>query len=223
MKPDCTAEGFAADGRAADRSAAALPYPVIQAHQTHGDRVEVITRPGVTREELEGVDALVTNLRGVAIGVRTADCVPVLLYDPVHRAVAAIHAGWKGTVQFISAKAIRVMWVEYGTDPSDLIAVIGPSIGPDSFQVGEEVAEVFLDAGFPASIISDCGERVPGTMQGGLHIDLWQANRWILESSGIPTSNISISGIDTFTDTRFFSARREGPACGRIINSIVLL
>ena len=85
---------------------AVLPYPVIQGHQVHGSRVAIVDRPGMTREELEGYDAFVTNLPGVAIGVRTADCVPVLLYDPVERVVAAVHAGWKGTVLHISKGAL---------------------------------------------------------------------------------------------------------------------
>ena len=116
-----------------------LPYPVIQGHQVHNCKVAVIDRPGITREELEGFDAFVTELPGVAIGVRTADCVPVLLYDPVNRVVAAVHSGWKGTVKHISQKAIDVMVRKFRSKPEDLRAVIGPGIGPDSFQVGEEV------------------------------------------------------------------------------------
>ena len=111
-----------------------LPYPVIQGHQVHGTRVAIIDRPWMTREELEGYDAFITNLPGVAIGVRTADCVPVLLHDPVRRAVAAIHAGWKGTVLHIVQAAVDALRQEYGCSPSDLKAVIGPSIGPDSFR-----------------------------------------------------------------------------------------
>ena len=88
---------------------AVLPYEVTQGHQVHGSRVAIIDRAGMTREELEGYDAFVTNLPGVAIGVRTADCVPVLIYDSVKRVVAAVHAGWKGTVLHISHAAIEAM------------------------------------------------------------------------------------------------------------------
>ena len=80
------------------RKNSVLPYHVIQPHQTHSTNVAVIDRPDYTKEELEGIDALVTNLPGVAIGVRTADCIPVLLYDPVHRVVGAAHSGWRGSV-----------------------------------------------------------------------------------------------------------------------------
>ena len=115
-----------------------LPYHVITGHQVHGSAVAIVDRPDLTREELEGIDALVTNKPGVAIGVRTADCVPVLLFDPEQRAVAAVHSGWKGTIQRIAEKAIFTMGRQFGSKASSLRAVIGPAIGPQSFQVGEE-------------------------------------------------------------------------------------
>ena len=202
---------------------AVLPYPVIQGHQVHGSRVAIVDRPGMTREELEGYDAFLTNKPGVAIGVRTADCVPVLLYDPVNRAVAAIHAGWKGTVLHISQGAIEAMGQEFGTIPAHLRAVIGPAIGPDSFQVGEEVAEMFKESGFPMDEIWSFRGPGDGTpMSGGHHIDLFKANRWLLEQAGVPAGNIQVCGIDTYTTEAYFSARREGLQCGRIINAIRL-
>ena len=202
---------------------AVLPYPVIQGHQVHGSRVAIVERPGMTREELEGYDAFVTRLPGVAIGVRTADCVPVLLYDPVERVVAAVHAGWKGTVLHISEGALEAMGQEFGSRPENLLATIGPSIGPDSFQVGEEVAEKFKEAGFPMDEIwSFRGPGDGSPLSGGHHIDLWKANRWLLEQLGIPPESIEVVGIDTFTTPSLFSARREGVACGRIINAIML-
>ena len=206
------------------RRASVLPYPVIQGHQVHGDRIAVIDRPDLTREDLEGYDALICKLPGVAVGVRTADCVPVLLYDPVQRVVAAVHSGWKGTVLKIAQKTIALMESDFGCKPSDLSAIIGPAIGPDSFQVGKEVVERFRDSGFPMPRI--WSHRGPGDgtpMSGGHHIDLFQANEWILEQSGVLTGNIQISGIDTYTDPSFFSARREGTACGRNINAILLI
>ena len=270
---------------------AVLPMRVVQAHQVHGDRVAVVTSAGTTREELEGYDALVTDVPGVAIGARTADCIPVLMYDTVRRVVAAVHSGWKGTVLKIAAKALTVMASKYGTQPKDILAVIGPGIGPDSFQVGPEVAEAFLAAGFPETwsrpslpikhstdesektetvtcshssttqphtgedapftqhssglvhnfplvitgstesspidnhtirLITDRGPRIPGSMSGGLHIDLPQAVRLTLIRAGVHDACILISGIDTYTHPGFFSARREGPACGRTVNTIML-
>ena len=204
---------------------AVLPYYVVQPHQVHGCEIREVLRADTTRDELEGVDALVTNVPGVAISVRTADCIPVLLYDPVHKAVAAVHAGWRGTVQHISQKVIDRMRELYGTQASDLLAVIGPGIGPDSFQVGQEVADAFASAGFPmAHILRDCGPKAPtaeNPMAGGLHIDLWRANEWLLQEAGV--KSIQVTGICTYKkNDRFFSARREGTKCGRIINCIRL-
>jgi len=206
---------------------AELPYYVVQPHQVHGDIIKEVTNPFTTRDELEGVDALVTNVPGVAISVRTADCIPVLLYDPVNEAVAAVHDGWRGTVLHLSLKVIVEMQRRYGTNAADLKAVIGPGIGPDSFQVGQEVADAFAGAGFPMSqILQDCGPKNPtadNPMAGGLHIDLWKANRWLLEQAGVQPANIQIAGICTYKNNeRFYSARREGLKCGRIINVIKL-
>ena len=198
-----------------------LPYPVIQGHQVHGSRIAVIDRPDVTREDLDGFDAFVTDLPGVAIGVRTADCVPILFYDPVHRVIAAVHSGWKGTVLKISRSTVDLLRERFGTAPADLQAVIGPAIGPKSFQVGGEVVGKFRDAGFPMEIIwsyEGAGDGTP--MSGSHHIDLFEANRWILEGCGICPENIRIHALDTYRDLSFFSARREGVQCGRNINAI---
>ena len=134
-----------------------LPYPTLQPHQVHDDKIMVVERTDMTRDDLEGIDALVTALPDYAIAVRTADCVPVLLYDPVYKVIAAIHSGWRGTVARISQKTIRLMTERFGTNPSDLVAVIGPSIGPDSFQVGKEVADEFSAAQFPMNQILEIG------------------------------------------------------------------
>ena len=200
-----------------------LPYPVIQGHQVHGCRVALIDRPGLTRTDLEGYDAFVTALPGVAIGVRTADCVPVLLYDPVKRVAAAVHSGWKGTVLHIVRQAIDLMMTQFGCKAEDMLAAIGPSIGPDSFQVGEEVVAQFQESGFPMDAVWTYRGDGNGTpMSGGHHIDLWAANRWLLEQTGLQSGNIQVCGIDTYADASFFSARREGVHCGRIINAICM-
>ena len=202
---------------------AALPYPVIQGHQVHWNQVAIVDRPGMTREELEGYDAFVTNKPGVAIGVRTADCVPILMFDPVNRAVAAVHSGWKGTILHISQGVIAAMRQEFGTRAEDLKVAMGPAIGPDSFQVGVEVAEKFKASGFPMDQVwSFRGPSDGSPMSGGHHIDLFKANRWLLEQSGVPAGSIQETGIDTYTTAAYFSARREGFDCGRTINAIML-
>lgn len=251
---------------------AVLPFPVIQAHQVHGDRVarvflagtELMAVPiapggeggpeplpgpcwGSVRtdkergvpEVLVGIDALITDVPGAAIGARTADCIPVLLHDPVHHAVAAVHAGWRGTVARISSKVLAAMSECYGSRPEDIVAVIGPGIGPESFQVGREVADAFEAAGFdmseilidegpvcalPSEVASPSGQQTLKSMRGGLHIDLWRANELTLTESGVPPRQICVSGIDTYLAAdQFYSARRETIACPRIINAVRLL
>ena len=202
-----------------------LPYPVLQCHQVHGDAIAVIDNPATSRDDLQGIDAMVTNLSDFAIGVRTADCIPLLLHDPKHHAVAAVHAGWRGTVMHISTKTIDLMHDLFGTKPSDLIAAIGPGIGPQNFQVGEEVVRAFREAMFPMPLIHTYqGEKVAGTMQGGHHIDLWKANSWLLREAGVRNENIHVCGICTYEhNDQFYSARREGFSCPRIINAIRLI
>ena len=131
----------------------ALPFPVLQMHQVHDVHVAVIDNPDITSEQLDGYDAMITNLRGLAIGVRTADCIPILLYDPVNKAAAAAHSGWRGTVAKILRNVIGKMSSTYGTEPAELLAVIGPGICADCFQVGEEVALNFKEAGFDLNSI----------------------------------------------------------------------
>ena len=200
-----------------------LPYFVVTGHQVHGTRIAVVTDPATGRDELEGYDALVTDVKGCAIGVRTADCIPVLLYDPVKEAVAAIHSGWKGTLNRISQKTVFLMKDVFGTAPGDLLAVIGPGICRSCFQVGEEVVQYFKGNGISIEpIYSWEGPRQEG-MKGGHHLDLIEENRLLLMECGVPAANIQVSGICTYEDGRFFSARREGSACGRNINAIRLL
>ena len=206
------------------RRESVLPFPVVQAHQVHGFRVAVVDRPDITRDALGDYDALVTGVPGCAVGVHTADCVPILIYNPVRRVVAAVHSGWKGTVQRISQKVLFVMKQEFGSRPEELRVAIGPAIGPDSFQVGEEVVQFFKEQGFPLEEIWHFRPGRSGIpMADGHHIDLFKANRWLLEEAGVPASAISVCGIDSYTDPTFFSARREGLSCGRTISCIRLI
>lgn len=167
---------------------------------------------------LENMDALITQLPQVCIGVSTADCVPILLYDKQQKAIAAIHAGWRGTVAKIAEHAIAQMHISFGTLASSIQAIIGPSISPQAYEVGTEVAEKFVDAGFPPEIIIK-----QSNLNAKPHIDLWAANAWMLEQMGVVLENIYISGICTYShaDT-FFSARRLGAESGRIFSGIML-
>lgn len=203
---------------------AALPCPVLQMNQVHDVQVAVVDRPDVTPDELDGFDAMVTNLTGLAIGVRTADCIPIILYDPVRKSAAAVHSGWRGTVAKILHNVIAKMSNVYGTQPSDLIAVIGPGICADCFQVGEEVALKFKEAGFNLdSVWSFRGPKTGAGMTGGHHIDLKEACRQTLVECGIRNENIQISDICTYDDNNLlYSARKEGIECGRNITYIMI-
>lgn len=163
---------------------------------------------------LDETDALITNLRGVCIAVKTADCVPVLLYDPKQRVVAAIHAGWRGTVQNIIGATINRMKDEFGSDPSDLVAGIGPSVSPEIYEVGNEVWQQFNRLFYHAADPSKPGKR---------QLDLRKANFHALCLSGIPPGQIEDAQICTFSDRRrFFSARRDGQKTGRMATGIMI-
>ena len=203
----------------------ALPFPVLQMHQVHDVHVAVIDNPDITSEQLDGYDAMITNLRGLAIGVRTADCIPILLYDPVNKAAAAVHSGWRGTVAKILRNVIGKMSSTYGTEPAELLAVIGPGICADCFQVGEEVALNFKEAGFDInSIWSFRGPKNGADMSGGHPIDLKEACRQTLTECGVKKENIQISDLCTYEDNHLlYSARKETIECGRNINCIKIL
>ncbi len=197
------------------------PSRLIVPHQVHGTEVRRIDRrvlelPSAERDRLlDGVDAVMTDLPGVCVGVSTADCIPVLLYDAVHHAVCAVHAGWRGTLHRIVAQAVETLREAYDTRPSELVAAIGPGISIDHFEVGDEVWQQFAAAGFPMEEIS--------RREGKWHIDLPACNRLQLLQQGLLPDRIIFSGICTYAQSdAFFSARRLGTDSGRIYNGILL-
>lgn len=189
---------------------------MIQPHQIHCDSIAVIDNRNTKRDALLGIDALITNLVDCPIAVRTADCVPILLYDPIKKVVAAVHSGWRGTVLRIVNKVIGKMKEMFGSNPNDLHAVIGPSISVSSFSVHDDVRIAFEKASFPLGDI--CKPNGSDTYL----IDLWKANKWLLEASGVKPTNIQVSRICTFEHhNEFYSARYEhNNKCGRNINII---
>lgn len=193
--------------------------------QTHTANVRCIDSHFLTltskeqQMQLQDIDALITNLPQHCIGVSTADCVPILIIDEKQKAIAAIHAGWRGTVQKIVLNVLQQMHSQYGTLPQNCRAIIGPSISVEAFEVGPEVVSAFYDAGFPVSIVSENSHNKSLRP----HIDLWAANAFLLEQAGLTLNNIQIAGICTFnhSDT-FFSARKMGIDSGRIFTAIML-
>lgn len=194
---------------------------IVLAHQVHGDQCLMVTQELLRCSEtdrlaaVEGYDALMTRLRGVCIGVSTADCIPVLLYDPAHQAVAAVHAGWRGTVQRIVGKTLGRMADAFGTQAETVRAVIGPGISLARFEVGQEVYDRFAEAHFDMARIA--------RRYAKWHIDLPLCNQLQLQEAGVRRENIIVSGICTFDRVDdYFSARRLGTASGRIFTGIIL-
>jgi YfiH family protein len=185
---------------------------IMMPHQVHGTEVRRID--GSQQEVIEGVDAVMTDVPQLCIGVSTADCIPILLYDETHHAVCAVHAGWRGTVKRIVHAAIHAMHATYGTEPFQLKAVIGPGISLESFEVGDEVYQQFADAGFNMGQIARKYSK--------WHIDLPLCNRLQLEDWGV--KDIYMSGICTYQQYKdYFSARRLGVNSGRIFTGIMYL
>ena len=173
--------------------------------QVHSDNVLWMKEAG----RPEQTDAVITDQPGLCVCVKTADCIPILLYDTHKRIVAAVHAGWRGTVSRIVQKTVKQM---QPLNPTDLHAIIGPGISLEQFEVGDEVYEAFREAGFPMERIARKAER--------WHIDLWEANRWLLEELGV--EDIFVEGTCTRTSEDFYSARRETINTGRNYNGIYI-
>ena len=199
---------------------------LILPRQTHGKKTACIDS-GFTRlskeektEFLHGVDAIVTDMPQTCIGVSTADCIPLLMYDNVKGVIAAVHAGWRGTVADIAGECLITMYNRYNCQPGDIRVIIGPGISLDSFEVGNEVYDEFADAKFP---MEEIARRFPADNGEKWHIDLWEANRLQLMKRGIRKEHITIAGICTYKNHKeFFSARRSGINSGRIFNGIML-
>jgi hypothetical protein len=194
------------------RLAAAVGYDPSQlfdASQVHG--ASVVTLRGSERPEsvrAEQADALVARAPGFAVGVRTADCVPVLLGDRRSGAVAAVHAGWRGVVAGVVREALAAMEAE----PEEVVAAIGPSIGPCCFEVGDDVAARLAAAAGDGIVIRRAHEKP--------HVDLWRAVEHQLRHAGVRT--IDTLGACTVCESeRFFSYRRDGARSGRMLSVIV--
>ncbi len=195
---------------------------LILPHQTHGTNILEIDKAFLAldassrAERLYAVDAIFTREKEVCIGVSTADCIPVLLHDEESGAVAAIHAGWRGTVAGIVEKSIFAMKKACCMNPATTKAIIAPGISLDAFEVGDEVYDAFCEASFPM-------ERVARRYGKKWHIDLPEANRLQLIACGLNETNIFLSGICTYTSCdEYFSARRLGINSGRIFNGIMI-
>lgn len=207
----CTALGIQRD---------MLYYP----HQVHGKDILVVDEAFTALPHaeqlaaLDGVDAIITHVPGIAIAVTTADCVPVVLYDAEHHAVAAIHAGWRGTTQEIVRHTIDRMKQLYGTDSAHLQAGIAPCIGVEAYEVGNEVVDALRSTGFDINSIT-----IRNYSTGKIHIDLAAANVDQLLQCGVELKNIEACGICTHRNSRdFYSVRAIGSETGRFLTGVML-
>ncbi len=183
------------------------PNRLAMLKQVHSSRVVAVD--GAAGCIGEG-DALIANRPGMLVGVRTADCVPVLLVDARRRAVAAVHAGWRGSADRIVQNAVTAMRAEYGTDPADVHAAIGPCIRECCYQVGPEVAQRF--AGWIPALAG---------VESPVKIDLAAVNRSQLEDAGVPAEQIYDYALCTrCLVEHFHSYRREGARSGRMISAV---
>ena len=200
---------------------------VSAARQVHGDKVLVIKSqdPGpktqksnssrqIAKARLRSItnteaDALITNIPGLAVGVRVADCVGTVIIDPKNKVVAAVHSGWRGVANRIIVKTVKLMKKEFGSKPSDMIAAVSPAIGPCCYEIGGEVLKLKKHRVF-SNIWKD--------KNGRTHMDLWQGVKNLLVSQGLRTKNIKICNMCTADNPElFYSHRRDKGKTGRMM------
>jgi YfiH family protein len=228
-------KSFLSDTGAATKN---KPWPLITLRQIHSDLIHVVCSPKsdlLKSSPLAG-DGLITNLTGIALGILTADCFPVLLVDTKRKAVGAFHAGWRGTVKRIVEKGVGAMRLEFDSRAEDIHAVIGPGIQNCSFEVGEEVEEAFhTQFDYAADLFRSVQEsdavrerypmlfmnqRAPGHGDPciKLHLDLREANRRQLLAVGVPEANITaLKDCTVCSPRKFFSHRAEHGKTGRML------
>lgn len=185
------------------------PEDIVTSDQTHTTNVRVITAEdrgnGITKPRpYRDVDGMITNVPGLVLATFYADCVPLYFVDPVHRAVGLSHSGWRGTAGRIGAVTVEKMKAEFGSDPGDIYAAVGPSICQDCYEVSEDVIEEFQSAFHR--------EHWPKLYyakdNGRFQLNLWEANRIILLEAGIPESHISLPNLCTCCNPEFLFSHR---------------
>lgn len=192
-------------------------------NQVHGAVVRTVTTADLKSDPYEKVsaeaDALMTDIPGVSLVVFTADCIPVLFYDPVRRVAAAAHAGWRGTAAGIVEAVVERMGTVYGCRPEDILAAVGPGIGPDRFETHEDVPNAIM-----ASVATPALDYIKIKENGKFSVDLKGINAKRLELAGVAPEHIAVSGDCTATmEDKYWSHRRQGTSRGSMAGVIELL
>jgi len=184
------------------------PKSVFDVWQVHSADVVCARAPRPESESYRQADIILTDRSEVTLFMRFADCVPILVHDPHKGVIGVAHAGWMGTVRDVATVTIRSMHDEYGSDPADIIACIGPSIGPDHYEVGADVILQVMQK------FGDDSERLLKSYNGKIHFDLWKANEILLKQAGV--TQIEIAELCTACNTNdWFSHRAEKGKTGR--------
>ena len=189
---------------------------IAKGSQKHTTNIRRADCPGSI---FDNTDGLVTDKPGITLVTYYADCVPLLLCDPVRGAIANCHAGWRGTAHNMAGAAVEKMMAEYGSNPKDILVGIGPSIAYQNFEVGPEVAQTFKNLlPFSAEFVYNSQSKPEK-----YHIDLWAINRASLMAAGVPKENVEMAGMCTFDDeAHFYSHRRSGSDRGSLAAFIAL-
>jgi len=185
-----------------------VPESVFDVWQVHGADVVCATAPRPDSESIRQADIILTDKPELTLYMRFADCVPILLHDPRKGVVGVAHAGWVGTLRGVATTTINAMKKQYGSNPADIVAGIGPSIGPDHYEVGSDVILQVMEN------FKDESELVLRSHNGKIHFDLWKTNRLLLERAGV--GHIEVSEVCTACNTNdWFSHRAEKGRTGR--------
>ncbi len=177
--------------------------------QIHGDDILVAKDSSRSSRGCPDADAYITCQKNLPVAIRTADCVPVLLFDPIKRAIGIVHAGWKGTAKEITYKTVLLMKETFGSNPKDIQAVLGPAIQPCCYEVGAEFRQHF-----PNEII-ERGDK--------LYVDVTKNNYKQLLKAGLKKEHINNTGICTHCNPKYFSFRRDAEKSGRMISLMICL
>jgi len=184
------------------------PSTVFDVWQVHGADAICATAPRPDSESVRQADIILTDKPDLTLYMRFADCVPIMVHDPQRGVVGVAHAGWMGTLRDVASKTIHTMQKQYGSKPADIVAGIGPSIGPDHYEIGADVILQVMQK------FGDESEQLLRSNNGKIHFDLWKTNKMLLEQAGV--GHVQVSGICTACNTHdWFSHRAEKGRTGR--------